>query len=129
MSYFFTVIKQSYLKQIIWEGILTVLFLTIFYLLYKRNRNKRVFEKYEKTILEDAKTTQIDMSDMMDNVFKSQHLYDSLKKKVHPDRFSPNQEKIKIANELATMINNHKADYKKLQELKNIAELKLDIKL
>ncbi|MCI1720382.1 MAG: hypothetical protein LKM37_05125 [Bacteroidales bacterium] len=61
------------------------------------------------------------------DVKKAQALYDVLKKRCHPDIFSPDAEKVAIADDLFQEITKNKNNYKKLLELKEIAKEKLNI--
>ena len=61
------------------------------------------------------------------DVKKAQSLYDMLKKRCHPDIFSPDAEKVAIADDLFQEITKNKNNYKKLLELKEIAKEKLNI--
>lgn len=61
------------------------------------------------------------------DVKKAQALYDVLKKRCHPDVFSPDAEKVAIADDLFQEITKNKNNYKKLLELKEIAKEKLNI--
>lgn len=61
------------------------------------------------------------------DVKKAQALYDVLKKRCHPDIFSPDAEKVAIADDLFQEITKNKNNYKKLLELKEMAKEKLNI--
>ncbi len=61
------------------------------------------------------------------DVKKAQALYDVLKKRCHPDVFSPDAEKVAIADDLFQEITKNKNNYKKLLELKEMAKEKLNI--
>ncbi len=65
---------------------------------------------------------------MINSSFNSQQLYDELKKKCHPDRFPNDNDKNSIAINLFQEISENKNNSKRLLELKEIAEQKLQIK-
>ena len=70
----------------------------------------------------------IDYDNIIKSSFNSQSLYDSLKKKCHPDRFLE-KEKNAIATEIFARIVENKYNYQALQEIKDDAETKLNIKI
>jgi hypothetical protein len=108
-----------------WISILEFTIL-LFLLFIKNNKNKSV--KYDENILTEYKKTDIDMGNVVNSMYQSRALYDKLKVKCHPDRFS-NSELNKTADELFKEITKHQRNYNKLLELKVIAENKLNIKI
>ena len=65
---------------------------------------------------------------MINSSFNSQQLYDELKKKCHPDRFPNDNDKNSIAIKLFQEISENKNNSKRLSEIKEVAEKKLQIK-
>ncbi len=106
----------------------TLVELGIIALLIKRIFSKKKTDEFyvNKNVL-DSKHEEIDMYNVIDSMFNAPILYDKLKKKIHPDRFPNDIEKNKIASELATQLNQHKNDLKKLNEIKSIATEKLGL--
>lgn len=69
----------------------------------------------------------IDFNNTMMSAFHAKELYDELKVKYHPDRFPNNDEKNKLATALFQQIVENKNNYRKLLEIKQIAQEKLQI--
>lgn len=101
-------------------GIIAVLIKKIF-------KKKKTEEFYVSKHVLDSKHEEIDMDNVIESMFNAPILYDKLKKKIHPDRFPNDLEKIQIASELATQLNQFKNDQKKLNEIKAVAIEKLDL--
>ena len=110
-----------------WLWIAVGEFCMILFLLAKHFRKKKEFIDPEITeILKTAKNTDMNMDNLMDNINKSRGLYKRLSTKCHPDRFT-NTEISDKANEIFQEITKSKRDYKRLLELKTIAETELNI--
>ena len=77
---------------------------------------------------QNSKETEIDMDSLMDSIHKSRDLYKKLSSKCHPDRFTDKEfsEKAEI---IFQEITRNKRNYKKLLELKEIAQSQLNITL
>ncbi len=69
----------------------------------------------------------IDFGNIINSSFNSAQLYDELKVKCHPDRFSTDEEKNAIAGDLFQEITKNKNNVKRLLELKQEATEKLNI--
>ena len=67
----------------------------------------------------------IDFNNTMMSAFHAKELYDELKVKYHPDRFPDNDEKNKLATALFQQIVQNKNNYRRLLEIKQIAQEKL----
>ena len=87
-----------------------IMFLIIFYW-------TRIYIKSDKKIQSINIDDDIDMGNILNSAFNAKPLYDLLMKKYHPDRFAPNEEKMKIASEVSKEIGRNRNNYK---ELKNI---------
>lgn len=74
------------------------------------------------------KKETVDFDGVINNAFHSQELYDILKKKVHPDRFSTQPEMIDKATEIFALIVKNKFNHTALNELKERAEKELGVK-
>lgn len=71
----------------------------------------------------------INMNDLMNNINKSSELYEQLKRRCHPDRFTTKSDEIqKYADEIASEVAKNRSDYNKLLELKDKAERLLNVK-
>lgn len=69
----------------------------------------------------------IDYANIINSTFKAQTLYKELIRKCHPDRFAPDETKMKIANELSSKITKYQNNYNQLKILQQEAEDKLNI--
>lgn len=106
-----------------WISIAEFVLILIMLLLKIKKSNPSTLED---KILDEAKDTEIDFGNLFDSINKSEDLYNVLKKKCHPDRFlEPEQNK--IADALFQEITKNKRNYKKLLELKLVAEKQLNI--
>ncbi len=110
----------------LWFWIAILEFIIIILLLFKLK--KRVYKhntkmKYKK----EAMKENVDFDNIFNSSFNSRQLYDQLKVKCHPDRFSTDSEKETIADSLFQEITKNKTNYKKLIELKEYAIEKLNI--
>ena len=70
---------------------------------------------------------EIDFGNVINSSFNSEKLYKELLVKCHPDRFAPDENKMKIADELSARITQSKHNIKGLQELKLESMEKLNI--
>lgn len=80
-------------------------------------------------IKSEAMKGETDFENTMQSIFHSTKLYNELKIVCHPDRFLPDVEKQEIADKLFQELTEHKANYKKLLEIKDIAIEKLNINI
>lgn len=110
------------------EFILLIILIFIIIRLIKKSKRSKEEDIFESTIIKEGKSAEVNMDNVINSMFHSKNLYDSLKRKIHPDRFSNDPEKIEIANELATQLNENQKNFKKLEEIKTIAIEKLGIK-
>ena len=101
-------------------------FIILFLLLKIFKKKKTVVDPEISEILSVAKNSDMDMNSLMDNINKSRGLYKQLSTKCHPDRFADTEISNK-ANEIFQEITKNKRDYKRLLELKIIAETELNI--
>jgi len=108
-----------------WMWIALVEFLIIILLIFiKRSRNIGTPKQKFK---EDSLKQEVDFKNIINSSFYSISLYDELKVKCHPDRFSTDKEKNTIADNLFQEITKNKTNLKRLLELKEEAKQKLDI--
>lgn len=69
---------------------------------------------------------EVDFNNIIDSAFMSEKLFDTLKVKCHPDRFT-NEEKNKLAIELFQEINKNRYNLNELEKLKHRAIDELEI--
>lgn len=69
----------------------------------------------------------INFGNVIASSFGAKALYDELIRKCHPDRFTPNEEKVAIANDITGRLGKYKNDLEKLKELKKEAIEKLGV--
>lgn len=111
-----------------WFVIAIIEICIILFLLYKLSKGKKnalLNDKFSE--LKNAKSSDIDMSDLMNNINSSRDLYKQLSKKCHPDRFLDEILKAK-ADKIFQEISRHKRNHKRLTELQKQAEKELNIK-
>lgn len=106
-----------------WVSILQFIFI-VYLLLSKKNELK--VNRKQKFKSESLKQN-IDFDNIINSSFHSISLYDELKVKCHPDRFTTDKGKNAIAESLFQEITKNKTNVKKLLELKEEAKNKLNI--
>jgi len=107
----------------LWVSILQFIFI-VYLLLSKKNELK--VNRKQKFKSESLKQN-IDFDNIINSSFHSISLYDELKVKCHPDRFTTDKGKNAIAESLFQEITKNKTNVKKLLELKEEAKNKLNI--
>lgn len=105
---------------------LLVIFILLFFLFRKKKKKPNDF--YVGEGVEDFKDVNIDFGNMFNSMFNAGKLHSTLKRKIHPDLFPNDEEKIKIANELTARLNQSQNDIAKMREIQAIAVEKLGIK-
>ena len=109
-----------------WMMIAIVELVIILVLLFSKGKADDKKRSIKKQVMEEGK---IDYGNIIASSFGAETLYKELIKKCHPDRFAPDEERVAIANDISTRIGKNKHDLKKLNELKEEAVNKLNIKL
>lgn len=109
----------------LWMWIAVAEFLIIIYLIINDRLNSKNKEKLR--FKNESLGKDIDFDNIINSSFNSTKLYDELKVKCHPDRFPIDDEKNIIADEIFQEITKNKTNIKRLIELKEEAEKKLDI--
>ncbi|WP_147299228.1 molecular chaperone DnaJ [Winogradskyella eximia] len=114
----------------IWLYVAIIEFLIIGFLIYKITKKKTDldFSDISKYKLKSAKSSQVDMENVMNSINGSKELYKQLSKRCHPDRFI-NSEKQELAETIFQDITKHKRNFQKLSELKERAKEELEIKM
>lgn len=97
----------------------------IFIILFQKKKQTLTSQQQLKNEIIKEK---IDFGNIINSSFHVKALYDELKVKCHPDRFSINDEENIIALELFQEISKNRTNYKKLIELKELAKNKLNLK-
>lgn len=126
-------LSHIYLSKSFWQIftlisiILNVYFLIIVNSLKKKLKKNIISHQFEETIIKEGKDAKVSMDNVLNSIYKSKSLYDSLIRKVHPNRFAPDEALMKIADEIAAEITQNKNNYDKLLELQAIATEKLGI--
>lgn len=103
-------------------AIVELVIIIVLITLIKSSNNSR--SEIKKKVLAEG---DIDFSNLVNSSFNAEGLYRDILIKCHPDRFSPDTEKMVIANELSAKITKNKHDIKRLEELKEEAKTKLNI--
>jgi len=108
-----------------WFWVSIAEFVIIIYLILKPKLIRK--QSLKQKLKEDSLDNQIDFDNIINSSFNSKEIYDELKIKCHPDRFPNNKEKNGIAKNLFQEITKNKNNIKRLLELKEKAEQKLNI--
>lgn len=119
--------SKSGFSQNYWFWIAAAELGVILFLATKLVKKKEVvFDTKTEDLLNSSKSTNIDMTNLMDSINKSRDLYKLLSSKCHPDRFL-DAEKNKLADDLFQEITKSQRNYARLLELKETAINKLNI--
>ncbi len=99
----------------------------IIFLIVKHKRQAKInYDSNIENALKNSKTANVDMDNVMDSINKSRDLYKQLSTKCHPDRFLDKDLNNK-ANEIFQEITKNQRNYKRLLELKETAQIQLNI--
>jgi len=99
----------------------------IIFLIVKHKRHAKInYDSNIENVLMNSKTANLDMDNVMDSINKSRDLYKQLSTKCHPDRFLDKDLNIK-ANDIFQEITKNQRNYKRLLELKETAQIQLNI--
>lgn len=93
------------------------------------NRKRKFSNNDSNKFLGNLSNEKVDMENVIQSIFHSDSLYDKLKIKCHPDRFVQDPILMAKADSLFKEITEKKRDFKKLQELQQIAENELNVKI
>lgn len=108
-----------------WFWIAIVQFIIIVVLAIKLSFKRK--QSLKKRLKKESLGNSIDFDNIINSSFNSNEIYNELKVKCHPDRYSVDTEKHKIANELFQKISENKNNAKNLTKLREEAILKLNI--
>lgn len=109
----------------IWIYVAIIEFCIIAYFILSKIKKKKTRRSWFK---EEALAQDIDFNNIINSSFNASPLYNSLKIRCHPDRFTLDKNKFDYANKLYQEITENKNNLKKLEELKEKAILNLNIK-
>jgi hypothetical protein len=111
-----------------WFWLSIVEFTVIIFLLIRLRKKKTelAFSDLPKDKMKNAKSSAIDMDNLMNSINGSRDLYKELSKACHPDKFV-NTEKQKIAEDIFQDISKDKRNFEKLVALKERAKNELNI--
>jgi hypothetical protein len=123
-----TAIKTESSLNSIWFWVSVVEFAIIIFLIVKLKNIKTelAFSDSTKDEIKNAKSTKIDMDNLMNSINGSRDLYKELSKVCHPDKFV-NTAKQKIAEEIFQEISKDKRNFEKLLAHKERAKNELNI--
>jgi hypothetical protein len=122
-----TVQSSTYISNIwLWISIFELLIIIFLFYKLKNKRPELEFGDLPKDKLKTAKSTSIDMDNLMNSINGAGELYKELSKKCHPDRFV-NSDKQSLAEEIFQEISKNKRNFKALQDLKVRAINELEI--
>ena len=108
-----------------WVALLELLIIVFGAFFFRKRKTHDRRMRLKKKVLHQS----VDFNNIIDSSFNASALYNELRVKCHPDRFPMDEEKNRIATELALEIFKHKNDIKKLQELRKEASQRLNINL
>ena len=109
-----------------WIAIAEFLIIVLLVIRLKKKKPNQTFNDLPKDKIKNAKSTPIDMDNLMDSINGSRNLYKELSKACHPDKFI-NTEKQKIAEDIFQDISKDKRNYEKLLAHKERAKKDLNI--
>ena len=109
----------------IWMWIAIGEFAIILLLIISSKLKKK--DSLKKRFKEESLEQNVDFNNIINSSFHSTELYNKLKVKCHPDRFSTDPELNSIADKLFQEITKNKTNIKRLEELKVEAQQKLNI--
>lgn len=114
-------------NQWIVVSIAELLIIVILFILLLKKKQPKPDDFHVGEAVKGYKDAEVDFDNMFNSMFNASALHDTLKKKIHPDRFPNDPEKIAIANDLTTQLNESKKNIAKMKEIKAIAAEKLGI--
>ena len=109
-----------------WMMIAIVELVIIVVLLFSKGKADDKKRSIKRQVREEG---DINFGNVIASSFGAEALYKELIRKCHPDRFAPDEKKVAIANDISERLGKYKHDLKKLNELKEEAVNKLNIKL
>lgn len=108
-----------------WFWIAIIQFCIIMFLILKSKLTRK--HSVKQKLKKESLSKEVDFDNIINSSFNSKEIYDELKVKCHPDRFSTNEEKNIIAENIFQEMIKNKNNVKRLLELKEEAKQKLSI--
>lgn len=119
--------QESFLHSYwFWLSIVELIIIIMLLTIIIRKQTNLKFSELSNDKMKIAKSTEIDMENLMNSINSSKELYKELSRVCHPDRYI-NSDKQSIAENIFQEISKNKRNYKALQELKNRAISELEI--
>ena len=120
-----TILDRFNIRNFSWIIISILGLIIILFLIFRRKNGNRSFSNDEISNMKKYKNSNIEMDNLMENIYESRNLYKELSRKYHPDRFvnSPNQY---LAQEIFQEITKNKRNMKILLTLKKKAMEQLE---
>lgn len=109
-----------------WIAIVELLIIIFLLVRLKKKKTELAFSDLPKDKMKNAKSSSIDMDNLMNSINGSRDLYKELSKACHPDKFV-NTEKQKIAEDIFQEISKDKRNFEKLLAHKERAKNELNI--
>jgi len=109
-----------------WIAIVELLIIIFLLVSLKKKKTELAFSDLPKDKMKNAKSSSIDMDNLMNSINGSRDLYKELSKACHPDKFV-NTEKHKIAEDIFQEISKDKRNFEKLLAHKERAKNELNI--
>lgn len=109
-----------------WCSLIEFIIILFLFFRLKKSKSNLTFSDLGKDTVKGAKSSSIDMDNLMNSINSSGELYKELSRKCHPDKFinSPLQ---KLAEEIFQEISRNKRNFEKLTQLKERATKELNI--
>ena len=128
MGIFMEFMAREFMNNPIWFWVSLLEAFIIIALIIRRRKNskKLAFADISKEKIKNAQNQNIDMTDVINSINKSQVLYKELSKRCHPDLYLDEERKA-MAENIFKEISKHKRNYQKLLELKIVAIKDLNI--
>ena len=115
-------------KDILFNGWFYISLLELVFVVIILIGRLRMMRRKNAQKREILSSNNIDYDNIIKSSFNSQSLYDSLKKKCHPDRFLDKEKNI-IATGIFAKIVENKYNYQELLSIKEEAESRLNLKI
>ena len=130
MGIFMEFMAREFMNNPIWFWVSLLEAFIIIALIIRRRKNskKLAFADISKEKIKNAQNQNIDMTDVINSINKSQVLYKELSKRCHPDLYLDDEKK-KIAESIFKDISKYKRNYQKLLELRIVAIKDLNINI
>lgn len=109
-----------------WFSIIEFIVIVFLLINLKKKNTELAFSDVPEDKLKNAKSSPVDMDNLMNSINGSRELYIELSKACHPDKFV-NTDQQKLAEDIFQEISKNKRNYEKLVGLKERAKKELNI--